>query len=60
VLDIARFEAITPRRAGDHRCQSHLSRTPAVKCSGDGPRTCLAGHRHPRVLAGCQPVHCHD
>ena len=47
VIDIAAVAAtVSARRAGDHRRQSHLSRTRRAAGGEAGARHCLARHRH--------------
>ncbi len=49
VCDIAAdIPPVLARRAGDHRRESPLSRTPTPACRDHGARLCVVRHRYPR------------
>ena len=50
-------QALTARRTGNHRPEPLVSGTRHAQSRNHGAWLCLAGHRHPRIAARCQPVH---
>ncbi len=60
VVDLAKkLKPSAARRTGNHRSEPLVSGTRHAQRRNHGAWLCLAGHRHPRIAARCQPVHCH-